>query len=97
MNIAFLGKWWQCFASYPLLLWRQILGQKYGTNRLGWFPLRRPNYLSSGIYKSIYASNKLFLASIRYNIKIGGKIFFFFDPWTGHETLNYPGRSSLEL
>lgn len=86
MNQALLGKWLWRFGKEPKGPWRQLLAKKYGLLRYKW-DVQDTSYKAMAIWKCVVSIKKIFIENIRYHVRLGGRILFWYDLWVGDRPL----------
>ncbi|XP_026399042.1 uncharacterized protein LOC113294884 [Papaver somniferum] len=87
MNIALLAKWVWRFGVEKDQLWCRIIAKKHGSMSSYWLPGRVTNSSGISCWKIIVETSQLINLYVSINIHSGSRVSFWFDKWSGDESL----------
>lgn len=87
MNKALLGKWLRRFAIDKDVLWRKVVGWKFGCVDGDWRSMEVRGTYGVGVWKAISTEWEEFAKQIRFIVGDGGSVRFWLDLWCGDRPL----------
>ncbi|XP_026416133.1 uncharacterized protein LOC113311517 [Papaver somniferum] len=87
MNIALLAKWVWRFGMEKDQLWCRIIAEKHFSMSSYWLPGRVTNSSGISCWKIIVETSQLIKLNVAINIHSGSRVSFWFDKWSGDESL----------
>ena len=92
LNKALLGKWIWRFAFEKEILWKKVIGVKYGHEGFGWRTNEARGTFGVGVWKEILKEANWCWDNIGFKVGEGIKVNFWTDQWCGNEALsqNFP-------
>ena len=88
LNKALLGKWIWRFAFEKEILWRKVIGVKYGHVGFGWRTKEARGTFGVGVWKDILKESYWCWDNIEFKVGKGTKVNFWTDQWCGNEALS---------
>ncbi|RVX10222.1 LINE-1 reverse transcriptase-like [Vitis vinifera] len=88
LNKALLSKWIWRFAFEEDILWKKVIGVKYGQEGLGWRTNEARGAFGVGVWKEILKEANWCWDNIRFKVGKGTRVNFWTDHWCGDEALS---------
>ena len=88
LNKALLSKWIWRFAFEEDILWKKVIGVKYGEEGLGWRTNEARGAFGVGVWKEILKEANWCWDNIRFKVGKGTRVNFWTDLWCGDEALS---------
>ena len=85
LNKALLGKWIWRFAFEKEILWRKVIGVKYGHVGFGWRTKKARGTFGVGVWKDILKESYWCWDNIEFKVGKGTKVNFWTDQWCSNE------------
>ncbi|RVW43589.1 LINE-1 reverse transcriptase-like [Vitis vinifera] len=83
LNKALLGKWIWRFAFEKDILWKKVIGVKYGQEGFGWRTNEAHGAFGVGVWKEILKEANWCWDNMMFNVGKGTKVKFWIDHWCG--------------
>ncbi|RVW53000.1 Suppressor of mec-8 and unc-52 protein-like 1 [Vitis vinifera] len=88
LNKALLGKWIWRFAVEKDVLWKKVIGVKYGLEGGGWKSKEARGPFGAGVWKEILKEMGWCWNNMKFKVGRGNKVRFWTDHWCGNEALS---------
>ena len=88
LNKALLGKWIWRFTFEEDILWKKVIGVKYGQEGFGWRTNEARGAFRVGVWKAILKEANWCWDNIMFKVGKGTKVKFWTDHWCGNEALS---------
>ncbi|KAJ9704079.1 hypothetical protein PVL29_005387 [Vitis rotundifolia] len=89
LNKALLGKWIWRFASERNILWKKVIGMKYGKEGFGWRTNETQGTFGVGVWKEILKEANWCWDNMMFKVGKGTQVSFWTDHWCGNATLSH--------
>ncbi|KAJ9682385.1 hypothetical protein PVL29_018325 [Vitis rotundifolia] len=88
LNKALLGKWIWRFASDRDILWKKVIGTKYGKEGFGWRTKETRGTYGVGVWKEILKEANWCWENMMFKVGKGNRVSFWTDHWCGNTALS---------
>ena len=88
LNKALLGKWIWRFAFEEDILWKKVIGVKYGQEGFGWRTNEARGAFGVGVWNEILKEANWCWDNIMFKVGKGTKVKFWTDHWCSNEVLS---------
>ncbi|KAJ9692984.1 hypothetical protein PVL29_011901 [Vitis rotundifolia] len=88
LNKALLGKWIWRFASDRDILWKKVIGTKYGKKGFGWRTKESRGTYGVGVWKEILKEANWCWENLMFKVGKGTRVSFWTDHWCGNTALS---------
>ncbi|KAJ9709030.1 hypothetical protein PVL29_000829 [Vitis rotundifolia] len=88
LNKALLGKWIWRFASDRDILWKKVIGTKYGKEGFGWRTKGTRETYGVGVWKEILKEANWCWDYLMFKVGKGTRVSFWTDHWCGNTSLS---------
>ncbi|KAJ9673913.1 hypothetical protein PVL29_023454 [Vitis rotundifolia] len=89
LNKALLGKWIWRFAFERDILWKKVIGVKYGQEGFGWRTNKACRTFRVGVWKEILKEANWCWDNMMFKVGKGTRISFWTDHWCGNAALSH--------
>ncbi|KAJ9680330.1 hypothetical protein PVL29_019599 [Vitis rotundifolia] len=89
LNKALLGKWIWRFAFDRDILWKKVIGAKYGKEGFGWRTNEARGTFGVGVWKEILKEANWCWDNMMFKVGKGTRVSFWADHWCGNVALSH--------